>query len=450
MTAITSKLKGEKMKRGKIIVSMMAVTLLISQSASTFSFAQNDVSQNFNAFGMNGRYIMPNQNQRNNVTSPPMMQSPNNKTTVTPVNQDVITNIGTTQNDLFSDLDIDADDPGLSSQWYLARTNSYLLWDYIEDVQDETAYVAVLDTGVDYDHVDLENRVDEDMGYDFVNNDSDPMDDNGHGTHVAGIIAAEMDNDEGIVGIVGNLDVVIIPIKVLDEDGTGTADDVVDGIEYAIEQGADIINLSFGTSSLDDDEIDDIEDAIAEAIDENIFVVAAAGNESIDCDDYIPAGLDNVYTVTASATNNLLTSYSNYGDSVEVMAPGASIVSTYLNNSYSKQDGTSMAAPIVSGIAAMLLAYDEDLTVDEITDYLNDSANYLEAYDDMTHGDDIGYGLIDAAGAFEEMTDKDIYDEDDYVDELDLAAENTTIQTPQNMAPNMNVGSSNQQQSRRP
>jgi len=102
----------------------------------------------------------------------------------------------------------------------VSYTNANYVWPLVE--QKETVYVAVVDTGVDYTHPDLENRVDLKKGYDFINDDSDPMDDNGHGTHVSGIIAAEMNNGEGIVGVAGTLDVRIIPIKVLEREGYGS------------------------------------------------------------------------------------------------------------------------------------------------------------------------------------------------------------------------------------
>jgi subtilisin family serine protease len=320
-------------------------------------------------------------------------------------------------------IEIDSNDPYVDSQWALTDTNSYLVWDKIKDVQKETVYVAVLDTGVDYDHVDLENRVDEKMGYDFVNDDDDAMDDNGHGTHVSGIIAAEMDNDEGVVGIVGDLDVVIIPIKVLDSDGSGNEGDIVEGIEYAIEQGADIINISFGGVISD---ADDLKGAIEDALAEDILVVAASGNNSESCDMYIPASIEGVYTVAASDSDDTISSFSNYGESLDISAPGEEIISTVLNDSYEAWNGTSMAAPIVSGIAAMFKAYDNDLSSEEIITLLNSSAT-----DIMQSGEDIlsGYGLINAASAYEILTGEDIYEE------VTDSSETTESEIPQDQMP---------------
>lgn len=301
--------------------------------------------------------------------------------------------------DLSQTNDIVANDPGVQSQWAVSYTNTNHVWPLVE--QKDTVYVAVVDSGVDYTHPDLKNRVDLEKGYDFINDDSDPMDDNGHGTHVSGIIAAEMNNGEGIVGVVGTLDVSIIPIKVLDAEGQGQSDIVAKGIEYAVDQGANIINLSLGSPGEDVD----IANAIRYAIEKGVFVVAAAGNDNQNSDSYTPSGLDNVYTV--GAVNQLKTKarFSNYGNSVEVAAPGVKILSTVLKNQYEAWDGTSMAAPVVSGIASIMLAQKPDISVAELAAILNESAE-----DILEDGKDLksGYGLPNAEVAWLLLTGEEV------------------------------------------
>lgn len=295
--------------------------------------------------------------------------------------------------------DVDVNDPGAKSQWALSYTNSNDIWEFIE--QEQTVNIAVIDTGVDYNHPDLKNRVKEELGYDFVNDDDDAMDDNGHGTHVTGIIAAEANNEEGIVGIVGELDVNIIPIKVLDKDGVGYSDTIAKGIEYAVEKGADIINLSLGGTEKDED----IDEAVKKALDEGVLVIAAAGNDKRNCDEYTPAGVDGVYTIAASNVLNRTTRFSNFGESINITAPGAKILSTVPNGGYEAWDGTSMAAPVASGVAAMLMAHDSGVDSDKIKEILQTSSK-----DIMKEGEDMlsGYGVIDSKKAFEILTGSEL------------------------------------------
>lgn len=264
------------------------------------------------------------------------------------------------------------DDPYLSYQWAITQTNTDLAWEAVTEYS--SVVVAVIDTGVDYTHEDLVNRVLAEEGYDFVNEDSDAMDDNGHGTHVAGIIAAEANNGVGIAGIVGELNVSILPIKALDADGVGETEDIVSAILYAVDYGVDVINLSIGSNVV----TRELRSAIEQAISANIFVVVAAGNDSSQCTTTSLASLDGVFTVAASDEEDSLAYFSNYGSAIDAYAPGVEILSTYLDNQYAYQDGTSMAAPIVSGAAALLLAQEPDLTVEELTDLLSNTDSTVE------------------------------------------------------------------------
>ncbi|OOM80435.1 S8 family peptidase [Clostridium sp. BL-8] len=283
-------------------------------------------------------------------------------------------------------------DPGYRYEWDISYTEADKAWTLMK--QKREVKVAVLDTGVDYTHPDLKDRVLKDKGYNFVDNDSETMDDNGHGTHVSGIIAASANNDIGISGITGTLNVKIIPVKVLDEDGEGEVTNIVKGIKYAVDNGADIINLSFGTNA----KSKAIEEAINYAKSKGVFVVAAAGNDGVSSDNSSPAS-DGAFAVAAMDYNYKTADFSDYGNCIEVSAPGEEILST-VPGGYEAWDGTSMAAPIVSGIAAMVKAEDPKLSPSQIENILDSTAK-----DIMTKGKDqnSGYGLIDAYNAIKKV-----------------------------------------------
>ncbi|WP_238858522.1 S8 family peptidase [Clostridium sp. YIM B02569] len=283
-------------------------------------------------------------------------------------------------------------DPGYKYEWDISYTEADKAWPLIK--QKREINVAVLDTGVDYTHPDLKNRVLKSKGYNFVDNNSDTMDDNGHGTHVSGIIAANANDNIGIAGIDGTLDVKIIPIKVLDSNGEGDINDIVKGIKYAADNGADIINLSFGAN----EKSKSIAEAISYAKSKGAFVVAAAGNDNEDSDNISPAG-DGAFTVAAMSYNYKKASFSDYGNCIKVSAPGVEILST-VPGGYEAWDGTSMAAPVATGIAAMVKAEDPNLSPSQIEDVLDSTAK-----DIMSKGKDkqSGYGLIDAYNAIKKV-----------------------------------------------
>ncbi|MCW4049803.1 MAG: S8 family peptidase, partial [Candidatus Bathyarchaeota archaeon] len=186
--------------------------------------------------------------------------------------------------------------------------------------------VAIIDTGIDYDHPDLVDNYIE--GYDFVNNDSDPMDDAGHGTHCAGIVAAE-DNEIGVIGVAPEAE--LYAVKVLDSKGSGYVSDVIAGIEWATGNGMQIISMSLGSDS--DNEA--LHTACDKAYGEGVLVVAAAGNDyqrrgraEFDTVDY-PARYDSVIAVGATDDTDTKASWSSTGLALELTAPGVSIYSTY-------------------------------------------------------------------------------------------------------------------------
>lgn len=272
-------------------------------------------------------------------------------------------------------------------EWDLQSVEADKAWSFVNQVRQ--VKVAVIDTGVDYTHPALKGKIDTSNGYNFVNNSTDTMDDNGHGTHLSGIITtnttvSSSSTTTGLLGIVGNLDVKIIPVKVLDSSGSGDSDIIAKGIKWAADKGADVINLSLGMKGT----IPEIDSAIQYATDKGTLVVVAAGNDNVDCSNYSPASNSNVYTVSALSKNDRKASYSNYGTKVEVSAPGDNILSTVPNGKYAYMSGTSMAAPIVSAVAAMIKAENPNLTPSEIKQILDQSAKDLG-----TTGRDIYYGF---------------------------------------------------------
>ena len=215
--------------------------------------------------------------------------------------------------------------------------------------------VAVIDSGVDAGHPDLAPNVL--PGHDYVAGDEDPADENGHGTHVAGTIAAERGNGLGVAGIADNA-AKVLPIRVLDSAGSGRVSDVIQAYAYAFQHGAKVVNLSLGSTA----SVQAERDAIAAY--PTMLFVAAAGNGGADgvgdSNDLVPTYpcaymLPNVVCVAASDSRDQLASFSNYGaQSVDLAAPGVSIASTWPGGGYSWSSGTSMATPHVSGAAALL------------------------------------------------------------------------------------------------
>lgn len=287
---------------------------------------------------------------------------------------------------------ITVNDPGYKYEWDITYTEADKAWPLIN--QKREVKVAVLDTGIDYMHPDLKNRVEVDAGYNFVDNNYEIMDDNGHGTHISGIIAAQANNNIGLVGIVGNLDVKIIPVKILDETGYGEISNIAKGIIYAVDNGVDIINLSFGIKA----KSQLIADAVNYAKSKGVFVVAAAGNDNENNDNFSPAS-DGAFTVAAMNYNYRKAYFSDYGNSIKVAAPGVQILST-VPGGFGAWDGTSVAAPVVSGIVAMLKAENPQLSPSQIEDILESTAT-----DIMYEGRDqeSGYGLVNGYNAIKKV-----------------------------------------------
>lgn len=253
-------------------------------------------------------------------------------------------------------------------QWALPEIKAEAAWEKAGNGS-EQVLIAVLDSGVDVYHPDLKNRLDS-RGYNFVNQNSDISDPIGHGTAVSSLIAAETNNGLGIAGAGGQADFRILALKTADQDGYSYLSDIVAAINYAIEQGAEVINLSMGSSNYFDIE----NEAIQRAISQGITVVASAGNEGSSTYDY-PASYPGVISVGAIDQQGEVASFSNYNDRVDLVAPGVDLLSCAPGNRYDYEQGTSFSAPLVTATAALLKAMDPTLTPAAIGNYICSSAS---------------------------------------------------------------------------
>lgn len=276
-------------------------------------------------------------------------------------------------------------DPSYSKQWGLSKAEVQKAWELGATGAGIT--IATIDTGVDVNHPDLKNNLVE--GYNAITGKtglSAVQDNNGHGTHVAGIAAAGL-NGEGIVGVAYQAK--IMPIKAMDRSGEGTDDIVADGIIWAVDHGARIINLSFGSS----EETNILRDAIQYAQAKGALLIAAAGNKDAS-NSYasitFPAAEPGVLAVTATNSEDQLASFSLTGPQAGLAAPGVNIFSDYWQNrsGYATADGTSMASPFVAGVAALVWGLYPELTAEEVKILLENSALDIGA-----PGRDSNYGF---------------------------------------------------------
>jgi subtilisin family serine protease len=291
-------------------------------------------------------------------------------------------------------------DPLYSQQGYIQTVKADSVWQ--QTTGDSTQVIAILDTGVDWNHPDLKNKIwtnpnpatswnmdgilNDVRGWDFINNDNNPMDDNSHGTHVAGIAAAETNNGIGIVGVCPKAK--IMPIKVFTSKGTGDVATIVKGINYAAKHGATVINMSFGSyaPSLT------METALLNAY-PSAILVAAAGNDSHSIYDALPSGfpaicypaaLSYVFGVQSDGgysnydPDGPVYSESAYGLNYELKAPGSAL-STVPNGNYRIFQGTSMATPIVSGSVALYRSFFPNKSLEELwSDFIHCSTGDID------------------------------------------------------------------------
>ena len=277
--------------------------------------------------------------------------------------------------------------PAQTVPWGVSKVNAPLAWTLT------TGYnvnVCVVDTGIELTHPDLKDNIAWNVS--FVTGAKTGNDDNGHGTHVAGIIAG-VNNSIGVVGVA--YDVNLAAVKVLNKSGSGYTSWVIKGIEWCVANNMDVINLSLSSETYSQAE----EEAINTAYNAGLVIVAAAGNDAQTGNNVqYPAAYSTVLAVSATNKDNAIASFSSYGDWVDIAAPGVDIYSTYKGGTYATLSGTSMAAPHVAGCAAALLAFNPALTNAEVYAKLTSTATDLgsagwDAY--------FGWGLVNLYAALQ-------------------------------------------------
>ncbi len=301
-------------------------------------------------------------------------------------------------------------DPRFNEQWALSNDGSRggkkgadisAMNAWAVTTGSDKVVVAVLDSGVDYNHSDLAGNMwtrpdsvpayeDAELGtfqdlhgFNAVENAADPMDDNGHGTHCAGISGAEGGNDIGIAGV--NWKVQIMPLKFMNAGGFGTTKDAIEAINYVINRkkagvNVRVISASWGSTM----KSRALEDVIRKAYEADILFVAASGNATTNNDrrPHYPSSYNvpNVISVAALDRNDNLASFSNYGvKSVAVAAPGVDILSTWLGDEYEEKSGTSMATPVVAGVAALIVTQNANISVDDLKKRILASVDPLDS-----------------------------------------------------------------------
>lgn len=274
--------------------------------------------------------------------------------------------------------------------WGVDRIDADLVWGITTG---DPVKVAVVDTGIDVKHPDLVDNIK--GGVSTVGYTKSYNDDNGHGSHVAGIIAA-LDNSIGVVGVGPKID--LYAVKALDRRGSGYLSDIIEGLEWAINNGMQVVNMSLGTTS----NVQSFHDAVKKVAQVGIIQVAAAGNNGGSV--LYPAAYPEVIAVSAIDNNDIIASWSSRGPEIDLAAPGTNIYSTYKGSTYKTLSGTSMAAPHVTGVAALVLTQtskcDFDLngvcTPTEIQQRLEMTAEDLGP---VGKDNFYGYGLVDAEKA---------------------------------------------------
>ena len=290
-------------------------------------------------------------------------------------------------------------DPLIGAQYAITKCKISQAWDITTGTSVPAVKVAVLDTGVNYNHEDLGQGFGAGFkvygGIDYINNDGDPIDDHGHGSSVSGIIAGTPNNAVGMAGVSAGAR--ILAVKVCDVSGACPHSAVANGIRFATAQGVKIINLSLGGSS----NSTLLSGAVANALAAKITVVAASGNDGASSVSY-PAALLGVIAVAASDSSDDVASFSNSGSQIALAAPGSGVLTisdaTSSDFSYAGSTGTSFSAPYVSGVAALMLGLSPNLTPFQVKDILMSTADDIteEGFDNAT-----GTGRLNAQRALQ-------------------------------------------------
>jgi subtilisin family serine protease/N-acetylneuraminic acid mutarotase len=302
-------------------------------------------------------------------------------------------------------------DPFYADQWGLAAINAATAWEVVTGTP--AIVIAVVDSGIDTNHEDLMpnlwvnpgeigNGIDDDnngyvddiQGWNFVSGSNDVQDGWGHGTQVAGVAAAATNNGLGIAGLCGNCR--IMPVKVMADSGVANYSDIAAGVAYAAAKGASIINLSLGGYA----DSRTLRDAIAAAVAQGIVVVAGAGNDGLSTPFY-PAAYPNVLAVAATTVSDTLAASSNRGAWISVAAPGVDITTTYLGGGYGAASGTSMAAPLASGLAGLIRSRWPAWTEAMVRSQIRQTAGNIDTLNPGYEGQ-MGQGRINAAAAMQD------------------------------------------------
>lgn len=307
-------------------------------------------------------------------------------------------------------------------QWYLNTINAFDAWLITQGSED--VIIGVIDTGIDYNHPELEGSlwtnyeelngisgidddengfVDDSIGWDFtdaprfadggdyIDPDNDPMDEygSGHGTQIAGIIAAKTQNGRGIAGIGSNL--TVMNLRAGTSSGYLEEDDVANALIYALDNGARITNMSFGDVALSSF----LKDVIYFAYQQGMVIIASAGNSGTD-EIHYPSGLPETISVGATDQNDNITSFSNYGPTIDCVAPGNELISTAVDGKYNRVSGTSFSAPIVSAIAGLILSINPEYGPERVRNILKSSSEdiHYEGWDNYS-----GAGRVSALNA---------------------------------------------------
>ncbi|MGW6662141.1 S8 family serine peptidase [Peribacillus sp. NPDC055009] len=284
-------------------------------------------------------------------------------------------------------------DPAYIDQWHHKRLGTSAAW--TKSMGSKELIVAIIDDGIDRNHEDLKGRIVN--AYDTIRNRKHIVPKGAHGTHIAGIIAGSANNGIGGTGVAPN--VKLMPINVFDGEYADTAD-IIEAIHYAVQQKANIINMSLGDTSYSEA----LNKAVQEAYKKGVLIVAAAGNEGDmgkSVQRVYPAAFSHVISVAATNSSDKRPSYSNYHSTVDIAAPGDDILSTLPYGKYGWMSGTSMATPMVAGVAALIWSHEPKLNTKEVEYRLYDSAVDLGA-----KGKDIYYGngRVNAKKALEMKT----------------------------------------------
>ncbi len=295
-------------------------------------------------------------------------------------------NVEYVQFDELNELYFTPNDPRLNDLWGIDKIKCKNAWDVS---QGDSVIVAVIDTGVDYNHLDIVNNMWKNSngkhGKDLSDNDDDPIDYHGHGTHVAGTIAATINNNLGIVGVAPKAKIMAVKIF------PNALDSVcANAIKYAVDNGAKILNNSWGPRNRNPRN-PAVEDAINYAYSKGVIVIFASGNSNDDVQFYSPANYSKVISVSATDENDNRAGFSNYGTLVSVSAPGVNILSLKAgSNQYVSMNGTSMASPHVAGLAALILSLNPGLSIEDVRLLIQNNVDYI------TPDQPIGVGRINA------------------------------------------------------